>query len=146
MEQEGTTIRRASAADFAAVASLLDSYYSEWEVWEHDPPERVLAYIEQSPPFGYLLAEAAGVAVGCVMLRPIPSIENAGECKRLFVASQARGLRVASRLMDHLEAQAAEHHLDWIYLDSVEQFQDAISLYRKRGYQPCERFNANSQS
>lgn len=144
--QDAMTIRRAAPVDIPALVALLEQYYTEWEVWEHDSPERVRHYVEQPLPFGYGIAESAGSLIGCVMLRPVPSIASAAECKRLFIAAQARGRGVASQLMDYVEAVAAGHHLEWIYLDSVDQFTGAISLYKKRGYDLCERFNDNSQS
>ncbi|HEX4154941.1 MAG TPA: GNAT family N-acetyltransferase [Acidobacteriaceae bacterium] len=140
------TLRRAAPADLPAVTALLNRYYTEWHVWEHDPPARVLHYIEQSPPLGYLLAERDGALVGCVMLRAIPSVPSAAECKRLFVLPEIRGRGLASQLMDHIESLASAHHLAWIYLDSTEEFSAALSFYRIRGYEPCERFNTNSQA
>ena len=139
-------LRRATPDDLAQLTALLERYYTEWYVWEHDPPERVLRYIEQPPPFGYLLAERDGSLVGCVMLRTIPSIPFAAECKRLFVVPEVRGCSLASQLMDHIESIASAHPLAWIYLDSTEEFTAALSLYRRRGYQECERFNDNSQA
>lgn len=140
------TLRRATPADLPAVLALLDRYYTEWTVWEHDPPEGVLHYIVQPSPFGYIIAERAGSLIACVMLRPIPSVPSAAECKRLFVTPEARGHGLASQLMDHVESLAAAHHLAWIYLDSTEEFAVALTLYRNRGYESCERFNDNSQA
>lgn len=141
----GITIRRATTDDFTQLVVLLDRYYTEWYVWEHDPPERVLRYIEQPSPFGYLVAEFEGSLIGCVMLRPIPSIPSAAECKRLFIAPEVRGRGLASQLMDRVEALAT-NSLAWICLDTDDQFTAAISLYRARGYESCERFNDNSQA
>jgi GNAT superfamily N-acetyltransferase len=139
-------LRRATPADLPALTTLLERYYTEWAVWEHDPPERVLHYIEQPSPLGYILAERDGTLVACVMLRTIPSIPSAAECKRLFVTPELRGHGLASQLMDHVESLAAAHNLAWIYLDSTDEFTTALSLYRHRGYEPCDRFNDNSQA
>jgi ribosomal protein S18 acetylase RimI-like enzyme len=141
----GIALRRATPADLTQLIALLDRYYAEWHVWEHDPPERVAHYIDQPSPFGYLVAERGASLVGCVMLRPIPSIPSAAECKRLFIAPEVRSRGLASQLMDQVESLAA-NSLAWIYLDTDNQFTAAISLYRARGYEPCERFNDNSQA
>ena len=89
---------------------------------------------------------AALAARGFVVLRDLPSIPRAGECKRLYVQPSARGHRIAEKLMDALESFAQAQGLDSIYLDSYHDLEAAIALYRKRGYTECERYNDNPQA
>ena len=138
-------IRRATKADLTSVGALLDNYYTEWDIWQRDPPEMILTYI-QYPQLGFLLAEVDAKAAGCVLLRPLPSIPNAVECKRLFVAPEFRGQRLAALLMDAAENAAREAGSQWVYLDSKAEFTTAIALYRRRGYQEIDRFNDNEQA
>jgi len=138
-------IRRATKADLTSVGALLDNYYTEWDIWQRDPPEMILTYI-QYPQLGFLLAEVDAKPAGCVLLRPLPSIPNAVECKRLFVAPEFRGQRLAALLMDAAENAAREAGSQWVYLDSKAEFTTAIALYRRRGYQEIDRFNDNEQA
>ena len=85
-------------------------------------------------------------SAGCVLLRPLPSIALATECKRLYVAPQFRGHGLAGRLMDAAEAHALQAGLDWIYLDSRAEMTTAIALYRRRGYEEIPRFNDNAEA
>jgi ribosomal protein S18 acetylase RimI-like enzyme len=48
--------------------------------------------------------------------------------------------------MDTLEAAARSANLRWIYLDSKDNFQAAIALYRRRGYTACPRYNQNPEA
>jgi len=80
------------------------------------------------------------------VLRPLLSVPDAAECKRLYVRPEFRGKGLAKSLMDILEAFAARLGLDWVYLDSKDDLEVAIELYRRRGYEPCERYNDNPQA
>lgn len=138
-------IRRAKRDDLPQLSALLEQYYAEWDVVQRDPPEQIAGYVDQPAPFGFVVVEENGVLVGCVLLRPLPSIASAVECKRLYVVPEHRGEGLASLLMDYVEGFAASS-LEWIYLDTGPNFAAAQSLYHARGYEPCERYNDNPQA
>jgi len=48
--------------------------------------------------------------------------------------------------MDTLEDTARTAGLRWLYLDSKDNFQSAITMYRRRGYVDCPRYNQNPQA
>jgi hypothetical protein len=48
--------------------------------------------------------------------------------------------------MDFIEHQSLAAGYDWMYLDSKDNFTDAIAMYRRLGYSPCERYNDNPQA
>jgi GNAT superfamily N-acetyltransferase len=131
--------------DLAAVCALLELYYTEWDIWQRDDEAKALADL-QHPQLGSLLAEVDAAPAGCVLLHPLPSIPTAAECKRLFVAPQFRGQRLADDLMDAAEAQARDAGCEWMYLDSKPEFAAALALYRRRGYVECPRYNDNAQA
>jgi GNAT superfamily N-acetyltransferase len=124
---------------------LLQEYYEAVGVLVRDTPESI-AEICADPNSGIWLAFKNHHAVGCVVLRPLPQISAAAECKRLYVQPTARGLNIAGKLMDNLETFAASIGLNWIYLDSKDDLEAAITLYRKRGYTDCPRYNDNPQA
>jgi len=152
-------IRRATAEDLSAILALLQHYYTEHDIWLRDPPEKtaadiagvpgecsLLAGVVAHPQLGFFLAELDGAPVGCVLLRPLPSIPSATECKRLYVAAEFRGHGIAGKLMDAAEAHARHSGLDWIYLDSRAEMTTAIAMYRRRGYEEIPRFNDNAEA
>jgi GNAT superfamily N-acetyltransferase len=137
-------IVRLAAANDDALA-LLNEYYEAVQVVQRDTPADVQKIVE-APGSGVWLAYLGQEAVGCVVLRKLPSIPSASECKRLYVRPSARGNRIADRLLDAQEDYARSQGIDWIYLDSFEDLKTAIALYERRGYQCCERYNDNPQA
>lgn len=138
-------IRHATREDLPQLSGLLERYYSEWNVVQRDSPGAVEEYLDQAEPLGFLIAEDRGVLVGCALLRELPQITSAAECKRLYVLPDHRGAGLASRLMDGLERTAASK-LEWIYLDTGANFTAAQAMYLARGYEACERYNDNPQA
>ncbi|MGC4052335.1 MAG: helix-turn-helix domain-containing GNAT family N-acetyltransferase [Paludibaculum sp.] len=136
-------VRVSTAGDDAL--RLLREYYEAVSVIQRDSPQAIQKMITGAAS-GMWLAYLNGEPVGCVMLKALPSISRAGECKRLYVRPSARGNQLAAKLLDAMEQYAREQGLHWIYLDSYEDLKAAISLYRKRGYVPCERYNDNPQA
>ena len=97
---------------------------------------------EMTPPAGYLLvARLDGQPVGCGALKRLSASE--GEVKRVWTAPDARGLGVASRLMDSLEQLARDVGFGIVKLDTNRTLVEAQALYRKRGYREIGRYNDN---
>lgn len=124
---------------------LLAEYYDAAEVVQRDSPEDISALIGR-PNSGLWLAYQKGVLAGCVLLRELPSIPAAAECKRLYVRPASRRSGVAGALMDAVESFARSTGLAWVYLDTYDGLASAIALYQGRGYELCERFNNNPQA
>ncbi len=100
-----------------------------------DPAELV-------PPAGlFLLARLDEAAVGCGALKAIG--DGVGEIKRMWVAPSARGLGVAQRLLDALEAHAAGMGLRALRLDTNRSLAEARALYARNGYREIARYNDN---
>lgn len=140
----GIRIVRLSEASEEAFR-LLREYYEAIHVVQRDTPKAIQQIIEDDSS-GVWLAYLDEKAVGCVVLKRLPSIPFAGECKRLYVMPSARGHRIADKLMDAQEEFAKSHGIKSIYLDSFDDLKVAIALYRKRGYVPCESYNDNPQA
>ena len=66
-----------------------------------------------------------------------------GEIKRMWVAPSARGLGVAQRLLDALEAQARAAGLHTLRLDTNRHLVEAQRLYARNGYAEIARYNDN---
>lgn len=137
-------IERITALNNAALA-ILEEYYEAVHVVKRDGPEAMQALLAE-PDAGMWVAHLGDQIVGCVVLRPLPSVARAAECKRLYVKPEARGQHIADRLMDTLEDFARARAIEWIYLDSYDDLKAAIALYERRGYEHCARYNENPQA
>ncbi|WP_020613879.1 GNAT family N-acetyltransferase [Sediminispirochaeta bajacaliforniensis] len=97
---------------------------------------------EMRLPHGMLLvARRNGQAVGCGAIRFLPDY---GEIKRMWVDHSARGLGIASRILDRLEMAAGERGLRQFRLDTNALLKAASTMYERRGYRPIPRYNDNS--
>jgi len=127
------------------VIGLLQKYYEAVDVVQRDTPAALESTVS-GPSSGIWLAYLEGCPVGCVVLRKLETMTDAGECKRLYVQPKARGDRIADKLLELLEEFARREGLRAIYLDSYDDLKAAVALYQKRGYLPCERYNSNPQA
>ena len=93
------------------------------------------------PSGSMLVARLDGAPVGCGVLRSLEA--GIGEIKRLWIAPAARGLGLASLMMDRLEAMAREAGYKAVRLDTNRTLVEAQAMYAKRGYAEIERYNDN---
>lgn len=95
---------------------------------------------EMSAPAGlFLLAALHGEPVGCGALKFHPGAP--AEIKRMWVASEVRGLGLGRRLLAELEARAAARGVRALRLETNRALAEAISLYRSAGYREVAAFN-----
>ena len=138
------TLERLTDASKASL-QILEEYYEAVQVIKRDNPGDLQALLAE-PGSAMWLARLNDEVVGCVVLRNLPTIPHAAECKRLYVRPAARGHHVATLLLDALEEHARNWKFDWIYLDTYDDLKPAIALYRQRGYERCDRYNHNPQA
>ncbi|MBY5765968.1 GNAT family N-acetyltransferase [Rhizobium leguminosarum] len=94
----------------------------------------------EKPSVSFLVARNGDAIVGCCAL--VEAGDGTAEIKRMFVDPEARGLRIASGLMNALEAIAGEKGLTAIRLETGIYQPEAIALYRKYGYRDIEPFGS----
>jgi ribosomal protein S18 acetylase RimI-like enzyme len=98
-----------------------------------------------SPPTGELfiaIESKSASPIGCVAVRPLP-LSNTSRCcemKRLYVASEGRGLGLGRALA--MEALSAAQHLGYeqIRLDTLPSMITARQLYESLGFEECEKY------
>jgi putative acetyltransferase len=107
----------------AALRAELDARYPEEISFSH-PTVKAQAR--------YLLATLAGEPVGCCAVQPLDD----GECelKRMYVAPEARGRRIATRLMVDAEAIARRLGAGRIKLETGPRQPEAITVYERAGF------------
>lgn len=97
---------------------------------------------ELVPPRGaFVVARLEGAAVGCGGLKRIAG--GMGEIKRMWVAPDARGLGIAQRVLDALEAHAVAMGLHTLRLDTNSSLVEARALYDRNGYIEIPAYNDN---
>ena len=79
----------------------------------------------------FLVAYRDGKAVGC---GGVALYDGFAELKRIFVTKAARGSRLAVRIVEALEAIAAEAGHTIVRLETGEASPEAIRLYERIGY------------
>jgi DNA-binding MarR family transcriptional regulator/ribosomal protein S18 acetylase RimI-like enzyme len=143
-QAQALRIVRLTEVDDDALA-IIREYYEAVQVVQRDKPGSIQKLID-TPASGLWLAYLGDDVVGCVALRKLAAMPRASECKRLYVKPAARGQHVADKLLDAQETFARNQGVEWIYLDSYDDLKAAISLYERRGYERCERYNDNPQA
>ncbi len=86
-----------------------------------------------------LVVRDDGAPVGCGALKLLGG--GIGEIKRMWVSSVVRGQGLGGRLLDGLEAAAAEAGKTVTRLETNEQLEAALAMYQRRGYVEVEPFN-----
>lgn len=94
-----------------------------------------------TPAGVFLVAMLRGRPVGCGGLRRLNG--RAGEIKRLFVRSQARGHGVGRALLLALEQRARALGYTMIRLDTHAGEHPAVELFRSAGYREIADYNRN---
>ncbi|MBV7378196.1 bifunctional helix-turn-helix transcriptional regulator/GNAT family N-acetyltransferase [Maritimibacter dapengensis] len=90
------------------------------------------------PQGAFFIALSDGLPVGCCGLK---GHGDWGEVKRLWVAPSARGLKLATRFMDRIEATAHDLGQSVLRLDTNSQLPEAVAMYRRLGWTEIDRFN-----
>jgi len=81
-----------------------------------------------------LARDGAGTAQGCVAMRPLPSLGNACEMKRMYLAPMARGQGTGQALALAIMAAARAAGYRLMVLDTLSDLTAAVALYRRLGF------------
>ena len=138
------TIRLAhSATDISSVAVLFSVYADSLDITlSYQGFDAELASLPgnyASPRGALLLAEIDGTICGCVAMRPTPD-EGICEMKRLYVASNFRGLGIGQMLADAIIICAQQAGYTRIRLDTLPSMHHAIRLYEGLGFYRIEAY------
>lgn len=130
----GREAQRCLHAYFDELRERFDEGFDPSLTVSADPDELV-------PPLGwFLLAHLDGAPVGCGALKIKDGI---GEIKRMWVSPDTRGLGIAQRLLQSLEAQARAAGVDTLRLDTHRSLSEARALYLRNGYVEIAAYNNN---
>jgi GNAT superfamily N-acetyltransferase len=137
-------IERAAPGDRPRAYAIVSEYYQAVDVAVREDSE---AFSREyfGPGTGVWLALAAGLPVGCIALRKLPS-SGCAEIKRMYVRPDWRGRGISQKLLEAAERFAGESGYQWIYLDTTDGMAAAVRLYERNGYRRCGRYNQNPQA
>lgn len=133
--------RRATLADAAILAALINEAFAEYRPWLV-PPSGALAETEQTiaaelaSQYGAFLAESAGAAVGCVLFRPEDPDLYFG---RLSVPVAHRGKGIAHLLVEAVEAEARLQGRPGVVLGVRIALPANQRLFARLGYEEIAR-------
>lgn len=107
-----------------------------------DPARSISASDEEMTlPKGLLLvAYLRGAAVGCGALK-LHGDTRIAELKRMWVATEVRGLGLGRRLVERLSAEAASRGMLLLRLETNDSLFEARRLYETAGFVEVEPFN-----
>ena len=135
------SIRDAVPGDESAVQEVVFSVLREYGLTpDADGPDADLKdlqsfYINRAGTFR-IVTDDAGNIVGCGGLLPVAAGEV--ELRKMYLLPQVRGQGIGRRLLEELiTAARAQGHARMV-LDTASALQEAIGLYRSRGFQPYE--------
>ena len=123
-------------ADAIALIAELDAYQSQLY-----PPESHhaldLAAVAAEKVLFALVRDEAGQAVGCgaIVLSP-----EYGEIKRMYVRPAQRGRGIARKVLETLEAAAAQADCRLLKLETGPSQPEALALYARCGYETCGKY------
>jgi DNA-binding MarR family transcriptional regulator len=89
----------------------------------------------------FVVATSDGRPVACGGVQQVGA--GVGEIKRMWVHPEWRGAGLGSRMLRHLEAEAARLGHTRVVLDTNATLVEAIAMYERAGYSPTERYNDN---
>ncbi|MGP4111342.1 GNAT family N-acetyltransferase [Streptomyces sp. 4N509B] len=146
MSKSEFSIRALSAPyDDPETLELLKALDSENAATYGEPDREPVERTDFSPPNGlFLVGIEQGRAVACGAFRLRMDIRPGAtdaEIKRMYVTPEARGRGYGARILEELEAAAAEVGASRAILETGIRSVAAFSLYRSRGYEVIPLFS-----
>jgi GNAT superfamily N-acetyltransferase len=139
------TIRRARRDDVAAIVAMLaDDHLGSGRERVEDPLPgsyyQAFEAIARTPLIRMMVAEDAGVVVGCLQLCVLPGLSSQGASRALVedvrVASDRRGQRIGEQLLHWAIDQARADGCKLIELLTHRSRVDAQRFYARLGFEP----------
>lgn len=126
-----TTFKRTTSddIDFKYLTNLFDEFLVEIDGEEKD----FFAQYNHIYIKNVMVCYENGKPVGCGAFKEYET--NVAEIKRMFVDPMFRGRGIAAKLLNQLESWAIEEQYNSFILETSIKLENAISLYKKMGYQ-----------
>jgi GNAT superfamily N-acetyltransferase len=132
------TVRRATADDAPAVASVLSAAFACYErqytadAFAATVPDAdvIRARLDEGPVWVALDGEAIVATVGAVLM------EAGAYVRSMAVVPEARGHGLGAQLLGEVEGFARHHGVGRLFLSTTPFLAEAIRLYERHGFRP----------
>lgn len=134
------TIRNILPTDNAPLATIVRNALSEFGANKpgtvfFDPTTDHLFELFQHPGAAYFVALLNGSTVGGAGIFPSAGLPGQTcELVKMYLAPAARGLGLASRLMQQCFAEAKAQNYTSIYLETLPELSNAVKVYERFGF------------
>ena len=119
----------ANDPNFVQLVSKLDAYLAVIDGEDHSFYHQFNTLTELKH---VVVAYDNDIALGCGTFKIVD--KDTVEIKRMYVETSARGKKVASKIVEALEAWAKEENYSMCILETGARMPDAVALYTKNGY------------
>jgi putative acetyltransferase len=92
----------------------------------------------------FILQDDTKILGGCGIKQLDNSYENICELQRMFLLPEARGKGLGKKLIDLCIQKAKEFQYEKMYLETLSQMKDAISLYEKYNFKRLSKPEGNT--
>jgi putative acetyltransferase len=105
-----------------------------------DPSLDRLSEVYRQSGAGYwVLEDYVGGLLGGAGLGPMAGYDGVCELQKMYLTASARGMGLGRRLALHVLQQARLLGYRYCYLETTALLPEALLLYQKLGFTPCER-------
>ncbi|MAN25710.1 GNAT family N-acetyltransferase [Mesonia sp.] len=143
-------IRQIKRTDNKTVATLIKSVFEEYNA-----PKEGTVYSDAATNSLYecfrienaelWVAEDEGKIVGCCGVYPTEGLpEGCAELVKFYISKEARGKGLGKKLMEASLASALQFGYRELYLESLPEFSNAVSWYKKLGFKSLDERLGNS--
>ncbi|OXS14681.1 GNAT family N-acetyltransferase [Zobellella denitrificans] len=143
---QGLRLRPLARRDDAALAALIRVVSAEYGLTADrgfsvaDPHLDRLSEVYDKPGAGYwVVTDEAGQLLGGAGLGPVAGHPRVCELQKMYLAAPARGLGLGRQLAQQVLDQARRLGYRYCYLETTACLEEALALYRRLGFTPCER-------
>jgi putative acetyltransferase len=136
----GVIYRHLEKKDNKAIADIIRSVFREFGVARpgtvyFDPTTDDLFTLFQEPGSIYWVAEDNGKIIGGCGIFPTQNLpEGCGEVVKLYLEASYRKVGIGRQLLEMSIGSAREMGYKQLYLESLPELGQAISLYEKQGF------------
>jgi putative acetyltransferase len=147
---ENVIIRKVAEADNKPLALLIRNVFDEYNAPHYgtvysDPTTDNLYALFQKQNSVLWVALFENKILGCCGIYPTEGLpQDCAELAKFYLLKEARGKGIGKQLMQTCIQSANEMGYKKLYIESLPQFSQAVSMYEKYGFTRLEKPLANS--